>query len=494
MKTVAVVHSIFAALLLAAPGQGGASPWDHAGNPASGPKIAVLDVADLPGEELLLTWHVLPGSAPGFSAMFALDVDFDYWDESIVQPLTLPKGSVNLRASTGTHVLYFMCFDAEDNASTATLRFENSLTPPLSFAIVPTYNPEFHQKVGEWLGAMQEILDRHPDIDPDNIPSSDRGRLSDLRAESLMFTMGSQDIHGLIPILKPILSDRTRDWRLRGICAANLQYFGAFGTVDPLTSILADKTEHPWVRSQAIKGLQAHARNPAVAAAIEDVLRSTQTPGVLRETALSHIRWAGAMDIDLMLDLANISSTGPINPSFRNDILEAIVLSDNSRALPVAVDILERLPPDAGKAFGLLRFIHERWDRDPKSVEPWAAALLGPTLRFSRVNSGRDTIPWLGHFRDSRAVDRLIELLNDPEVIGYQLTNVAMALAEIGDRRALPPLQRVWDGIPQDSRLKRDYDWTKDNCPKVFYEDVYCSSSSILHFRQSLDRLKGLAK
>jgi HEAT repeat protein len=76
---------------------------------------------------------------------------------------------------------------------------------------------------------------------------------------------------------------------------------------------------------------------------------------------------------------------------------------------------------DTAARDAILKAIEEREDRDLRVETAVAAGLL----------------------KDSSAVDKLVEILNDPKASQFVLGSVALALGQIGDRRAFEPMLKI---------------------------------------------------
>lgn len=258
-----------------------------------------------------------------------------------------------------------------------------------------------------------------------------------------------------------VVSDKTRDWRLRVLLSAVLQYDDSMSVAEPLLGILKDDKERPEVRGGAARGLAAvSVKSQSVCEELNGLAASSQLPREALSGVMFSIQECGCDDPDAMFSIMRSTPTNLNGLSVNFGAIRCLAASSHPRALEYLANIIIS-EPDASLLRGvaidvMLRIANNEPSRfaevAPRLTEPLIAMTYSEKLGNGNLNVALQLI---GKTRDPRAVDRLIELLDHPEAL--ICSRSVEALGEIGDPKALPGLLKVWKNIPTDSRS--NYRW-----------------------------------
>lgn len=319
------------------------------------------------------------------------------------------------------------------------------------------------------------------------------------RFNAHLIILGMRGSAGSLDNRVKAVADKSKDWRFRRFTAITLMDHSASKKVTgALLSVLLDRIDHPGVRAGAAMGLYEAAMDSAtVRSALESVVRDTETAKDLFRDAVWCLGAVGADDLDLMLQVAGLAPVGnPLSPG-RPPILtnagaiRAIARSRNPKALEVLISLLERYPSNSYLRGIVVDHLHSIAKTDVERLNPWRDKLVGPLLAMTyseKFGEGplNETVQLLGLLRERRAVNRLIEIMNDPKIDPVMVCRAAVALGEIGDKKALPYLEKVWEKLPNDSRgggqFRHLLELRKEGHPTMI--------SDILDAIQKLRRLK----
>ena len=198
------------------------------------------------------------------------------------------------------------------------------------------------------------------------------------------------------------------DLDVRRAAAHTLHEVG--GPADAVVPVLVKALDDPAVREAAIGALAAYGSAAGVAAPrLVDLLKRSESSVELKASVVRALSQTGGLDAEAVEVLVGIVKSDPPRPLFRA-AAEAL--------LPVSVAATELVP--------VLVRVLERGDdptRDPHAAMKLLAA-IGP--------AARDAVPVL------------MRRLNDPDEFWRRAA--AKALGAIGDRRAIPALERAAQG------------------------------------------------
>lgn len=258
-----------------------------------------------------------------------------------------------------------------------------------------------------------------------------------------------------------VVTDKSRDWRLRTILASCLQEDDSKSIVVPLLSIVKDESERAEVRGGAARGLGDVSLKDA--AVCSELNRLAVKPG-LQEATLSGImfsvQYCGCDDPEAMSSLMHVKRANFNGLGVNFGAVRCLRTSKHPKALEYLANVIISEPKGSlirGVALDEMKLVAQN---EPKLFRTVSSSLVEPliAMTYSENFGGGNldgAIQLLGQAGDRRAVDRLIELLSHPQpVISCKSVE---ALDAIGDSKALPALMALWRNIPDDSRS--NYRW-----------------------------------
>jgi len=336
------------------------------------------------------------------------------------------------------------------------------------------------------------------------LPGDDAETLAAIEARMELFYLQAHFFPGRHRrSLLEAVADRSQDWRLRRVAAIALQWSPSEEVVGPLTSVLLDKSERPEVRAGAGLGLSAVvSKSTEARAALLAVVADSDTPRAVLGLAMMSVVESGTTELDLMMKTADLPAGSLSDLGANFGAIRTIAASPDPRSAELLLKLLEKFPPNS-----LLRGVtFDELDRvatfDPerlKGVRPRLAKTLLAMTYEERYGGGglNALLTLMADVPDPSYTDRLIELLEDPKQDSVILARTSTALAAIGDVKALPHLQKLWDGMPRDRRLDADYEYVRKKCPKHLEEPYVpqrCTNLRIQDIREALEKLKEAAR
>jgi len=304
-----------------------------------------------------------------------------------------------------------------------------------------------------------------------------------------------------------VVSDKTQDWRLRYFCAGAMSEWTTKAIVKPLMKIVLDKTERPELRGAAAVGLTtAVTTNPKLKRVFEQLAANPNTPKPLFDKVMMVLGSAGSDDLNLMERLAGMPVDGQAALGSNFNAIRAIGASNNPQALEVLTEMLQA-PPDIPLARGVVLQTLLSYAKTPNKVKKWPPELVPALLKMlgtrkykptDKIQTNQvfanspDIIRLLGLIGSRRAVPRLVEFLNYPDTV--VVAAAAQALGRIGDPRALPHVQELWNGLGTDPRENYDFakrfKYWKNHCE----HKKYCVDLITPQIYTALNSLKAAAK
>lgn len=253
-----------------------------------------------------------------------------------------------------------------------------------------------------------------------------------------------------------VVTDKSKDWRLRTILASCLQYDASKSVAAPLLAIVKDETERPEVRGGAASGLADS--SVKYAEVCRELNQQAVRPG-MQEAVLDGIMFSlqdcGCDDPEAMFSLMRSTRSGLNGIGINFNAVRCLRTSKHPKALEYLAGVIVKESAGSllrGVALDQMLLLAQN---EPERFRAVSDRLIEPliTMTYSEEYGGGNinvAIQLLGKARATGAVNRLIELLNHSEVTvcAYSVE----ALDEIGDPRALPALLTVWKNIPHDAR------------------------------------------
>lgn len=274
------------------------------------------------------------------------------------------------------------------------------------------------------------------------------------RSRSAILTLSHMGV-GAVPDIENALYDTKLPPHVRGILCESLDGMPGDDVIELLGKIIGDSTQHRLVRlfaARAIVKKQGLRADEIIKHAIGDTSLSEGA----RAELMMDTSQRGHNDVDWLAQVSEGRGFGlPADP--HAEISQAAVgimlnaqrtlgFSKNSRATEVMIAYLEKYPT----ADIFIEALGKRGD--PKAVPILLKCLRSPTRNMSRQSAAKS----LGLLRSKEAVNPLIDImLHDQDI--FVVVDAASALAEIGDKRALPSMERFVGDLKADSRFDAVY-------------------------------------
>lgn len=258
-----------------------------------------------------------------------------------------------------------------------------------------------------------------------------------------------------------IVTDKSRDWRLRTILASCLQYDDSKSIVTPLLNIVKDESEKPEVRGGAARGLgEVSIKDEVLCKELNRLAVRPGLPEVTVSGIMFSVQYCGCDDPEAMFSLMRSKPASLNGLGVNFGAVRCLRTSKHPKALEHLADVIIKEPKGSlvrGVALDEMRLVAQN---EPKRFLTVSERLVEPliAMTYSETFGGGNldgAIELLGKSKDRRAVDRLIELLAHPQAVVS--SNSVEALDAIGDSKALPSLLELWKNIPSDPRS--NYRW-----------------------------------
>mgnify|MGYP001601450358 CR=1 FL=1 len=257
--------------------------------------------------------------------------------------------------------------------------------------------------------------------------------------------------------IKNVLADPAKDWKAKAMMCEALGGINDVGSAALLEQILQDSGQHEFVRAVAGHALAAMGR-PDSARVIERIVSSKNTPSKIRARTMMAVGATGLDDVDWLKRAAlgeGIEFHAGKELSQEQAQEEAGIILNAQRALgtsnnPKALDALIELQ-DQHPTNSILAEILAR-KKDPRSVPVLLKVLTyqSPGRRGSLTPGYAATA--LGDMKAAQALEPLIRIVekdSDELLVG----RAALALANIGDKRAIEPIKNVVAHMHSDQRF-----------------------------------------
>lgn len=289
--------------------------------------------------------------------------------------------------------------------------------------------------------------------------------------------------HDLLQAVK----EASNYWCVRYFAAIGLSQSKADEIIDPLISVLLDRGADPRVRAGAAIGLQTVVLHSQKAKdALTSVLYEPNASSFVISKVMMCLGRIGVDDIDLMIKISDApaASLNALGTNF--NAIRSIARSKNPKALELLFKLIDKYPPNS-----LIRgVVFESWldvsVARPRKFSLWRDRIAEKMIEVSHTERSDlyDVIHLMGRTRNPIVVDRLIELLEDPKQDTVVVAFAAEALGMIGDRRALPHLQKLWDSLPNDPR--EGYQFRR---LLTYYRRSDKSDRCVWDIREAIDKL-----
>lgn len=215
---------------------------------------------------------------------------------------------------------------------------------------------------------------------------------------------------------------KDRRWQVRANAARALGGVEDARAIDPLTSLLSDKSERPVVKGNAALALALIGAPSAVDPLISLLKDKDQRVRAAAASALGRLHDPRAVR-------PLIATLGDENARVRQAVTGGLA----SLGGPLVLDPLVRALEDPDRQVREVAAAALGRTQDPRAVEPLLAALNDSYVNV-QINAARA----LGSLQEPRALEPLIRLLNDEEIAVR--TAAVEALGQMNDPLAVQPL------------------------------------------------------
>jgi aminopeptidase N len=231
--------------------------------------------------------------------------------------------------------------------------------------------------------------------------------------------LGGFDTPETVTLLREITLDESVRWTLRVSAVEAMAKLASQTARESVLTFAAGGVADPRVRVQALRSIRD---DPA-------------------ETAVPVLAEAAAGETSYGCRVAAIEGLAHFEAAENADVIASLVHvpSQHEQVRQAALRALAKLDDERGLSLGMRYAAYGHMDR----ARPAAIAAIGK----------------LAHHDLEAAVDYLLALLDDPE---WRTVDAAgTALAETGDKRAVPPLEAISRSHPDPERRKRAGEWVK---------------------------------
>lgn len=259
-----------------------------------------------------------------------------------------------------------------------------------------------------------------------------------------------------VPEIETVLSNPDSNERTRAVVCDALGAIGDNKAIAVLGRVLSDSTQPPFVRTSAGRAIVGK-KGPGVEAAIKGVVSDKTAPRELRASVMRQVGIAGMEDIDWLAQVAQgeglglpMDSKAEISQEEYGLMLNAqraLGKSTNPKATGVLIGLVGKYPANSLLIQALAK------KKDPRAVPVLIDALKNES---SRGLSRHDAAAALGELKAADAVDPLIEIIEKARDESL-VSAAAVALGKIGDKRALPALERLVGNLRDDPRFPQSY-------------------------------------
>lgn len=260
-----------------------------------------------------------------------------------------------------------------------------------------------------------------------------------------------------IPDIQSVLADRAKDWKVKAMMCEALGKIDDAASASVLEQVIQDGDQEEFVRAVAGHALAAMGRSDT-GPFIERIVSSKSTPSSVRARIMMAVGATGFDDVDWLKRAAvgegiefhagkELSQEqAQQEAGIILNAQRALGMSKNPKALDALIELQEQHPTNAILTDVLAR------KKDPRTIPVLLKVLTyqGPGRRASDAADHAAT--GLGELKAQEAVGPLIEIvMNDPDEL--LVGEAALALATIGDKSAIGPIQQVVENLHSDKRF-----------------------------------------
>ncbi|NNN06923.1 MAG: HEAT repeat domain-containing protein [Elusimicrobia bacterium] len=301
-----------------------------------------------------------------------------------------------------------------------------------------------------------------------------------MRAQFAIHRLARAGVPAVAP-MEAVLADPNSDWKLKAMMCEALGRINDAGSASALAKVANDAGQHEFVRAAAGHALAAMGRSD-FDAVVEDIVSNPAVPASVRARTMMAAGATGFDDVDWLKRAAEGDGLGlPDDPAAKiSQELGGIMLnaqralgaSRNPKALDAIIELQGKYPTN-----GIYTEILAR-KKDPRSIPVLLKVLTYKNPNGFTSDAMMLAADALGAMRAEVAVAPLIDVVkNDPNELF--VGRAALALAAIGDARAIDPIQNVVDHLRTDSRFK----------PAIF-EQERAGWGTAFELKKSLSKLK----
>jgi hypothetical protein len=293
-----------------------------------------------------------------------------------------------------------------------------------------------------------EDIDRIARTTPDNPDVLDRiHQLSRQAVESIAFSGNTA-----LPHIESALADPSKDVKVKAMLCEALGKMKDEKADELLGRILDDASQNQIVLAFAARAI-AKKRTPTAVEIIKRTVTNTRLPVGVRSEIMMYVGVDGIDDVDWLAKIAEGEGLGlPADSNAdisQNDFTmilnaqRALGRSKNPRAVDFLISFVDRNP-----ANGLVvELLGNR--QDPRAIPVLLKALANKA-------AANDAARALALVKAREAVEPLISIMEsspDPSLVAA----AAVALGSIGDKRALPAMEKLVANLKNDPRYKGEW-------------------------------------
>lgn len=255
-----------------------------------------------------------------------------------------------------------------------------------------------------------------------------------------------------LPSIEAVLRDPSKNWKLKAMMCEALGKIKGPESERLLETVLGDTGQHEFVRAVAGHAM-ASSREKKHETLLKRIVSDSSVPIKIRARIMMAVGQTGLDDVEWLKKAAVGDGLGlPADKQARISQDQFGLILNAQRALgqsknPRAVDaLLELADKNPGNA-NLIEMLGRKGDR---RAVPILIKALKAKPRAS--NSDIQAAMALGDLRATEAIDELIKMMReDPSPL--LVAHVCEALAKIGDKRALAPMQELVANMKTDARF-----------------------------------------
>lgn len=259
-----------------------------------------------------------------------------------------------------------------------------------------------------------------------------------------------------VPEIEAVLSNPSSDDHTRAVVCEALGAIGDERSIGLLGRVLSDQTQPAMVRTSAGRALIGK-KGQGAEAAIKAVVSDKSAPRELRASIMREVGVAGMDDVDWLAQVAQGEGLGlPDDPKAEISQAEFGLMLNAQRALgkstnPKATEALIKLVDKHLSNSLLIQALGKK--KDSRANPVLIKALKNETSRGLSRHAAADA---LGELKASEAIDPLIEIIEKARDESL-VSAAAVSLGKIGDKRALPALEKLVTNLKNDARFPQPY-------------------------------------